>query len=219
MRRARLRFPGSTPSPVTSARSEEVRDLTAAVNNLSDKLDLTVTRDEVAEELEERMQRLELGQAAVLQGAKQQIRRTRMAGWLILGFATVLLGILVIQAHDAHITYCMLTPIDNPVQAYVCNAAFPLHDHDAYGHLLGIHHTAYEFAIPPQLVGALLFVSLVVGLVLSFRLYRRRSSQEGRLEAARPPQDTLAQMTAAQGVAVQQSREDTQDHDRRIADE
>ena len=200
-----------SPEEVVGLRSD-MRDLTDATNDLSTKLDETVTRDEVAEELRIRLERLELGHAAILSGAKNQIRRTRKAAWIVWAFLLVIFGILVIQVHDLHIATCMLQPVTNSTHAFVCDAAFPLHDSITGKMMAGMDQsTEFDFVVEPQVVGFGFYVLLFTGLTWGIMRYRRLSSDEDQIEAGDIPTDTLMQMAAATEHVAPQSREDTDD--------
>jgi len=201
-----------SPEEVVGLRTD-VRDLVIATDSLAIKLDETVTRDEVAEELELRLARLELGHASILSGAKNQIRRTRKAAWIIWVFLLIIFGILVIQVHDLHIAMCMLRPVTTPTSAFVCDAAFPLHNRITFGDMMPgmAEQQTFTYAVSPQLVGGAFYLALLGGLTWGIVRYRRSSSDEDQIEAGDIPTDTLEQMAAATEHVAPQSREDAED--------
>lgn len=199
-------------SPATRENVSDLRvetaDLVRAVDQLAGKLDQTVTRDEVAQDLAIRMAQLESGLAQVLAGTKNQIQRTRRAAWIFWGFLLVLTGFVTIQVHDIHISECMLNAEKSAATAFICEATFPFHDHEGID-LPVAHQHEYEFAVSPRVVGVGAYGLLFAGVLGGFALYRRRSRDEGHLETGLISPGDLATMTLAQqDKETTKSRED-----------
>lgn len=190
---------------------EDTHALTTAVEFLATRLQDTVTREEVSEELNDRLNRLETAQAGALSGAKNQIRRTRNAAWLLWLFLLFIASFLTTQAHDLHITHCVIQPPASAFEDYACTAVFPLANHDVARVVhLGLANAAdsagleyprpvdYNHAVSPRAVGIASYLLLFGGAAYGLTRYRRASQEEQGLEVGDFTRVDLDTLRAAQ---------------------
>jgi hypothetical protein len=187
---------------------DDTHALTTAVEFLAGRLHDTVTKEEVTEELNERLKRLENAHAGALSGTKNQIRRTRRAAWLLWGFLLLIASFFTVQLHDLHIAECVITPPQSAAQDYVCTAAFPFANHesaellhraleatDPEAYPADVH---YQHAVDPRIVGALFYSLLFGGTIVGLSRYQRTSREEENLEVGEFTSTDLDTLRAAQ---------------------
>ena len=207
---------------------KDARELTDAITGLSERLDATVTRDEVSQELNERLRLLESAHASALNGTKNQLRRTRRAGAFLWALILALSSFTTIQIHDLHIDDCMLATDVGATRSFMCHAIFPFSDHENQKRLqqaiaepgAGEHDQSHEtvaqhdYPVSPRLVGMTGYSILFLGVGLLALRYRRLSREEHGIEVGEFTTEDLDTLASAQGDEAtppfQQSREDTE---------
>lgn len=207
---------------------KDTRELTDAITGLSERLDATVTRDEVSQELNERLRLLEAAHASALNGTKNQLRRTRRAGAFLWALILALSSFTTIQIHDLHIDDCMLATDVSATRSFMCHAVFPFSDHENQKRLQQTiaesdaddqDHSRetvaqHDYPISPRIVGMAGYSTLFLGVGLLALHYRHLSRKERGIEVGEFTTEDLDTLASAQGDEAtppfQQSREDTE---------